>query len=91
MSNFKRKITLEQAQKLLDHYLEHGAEATEPLCAELGVSPRYPASMASVYGKRRPKYRKGTKYKNQPPQKCLSQDWNDPRWQWAIERGPVIA
>ena len=84
------KVTPAQRQQLLEYYLKYGMKATEPLCKELGVSNRYPASVASVYGKRRPKYRAGTKYKDTPK---ADPAWNqhDPRWAWAIERGTVIA
>ncbi len=90
MSNFARKITKEQAAQLLEHYLAHGLKATAPLCIEIGVHPSYPSCIASAAGKRRPKYRAGSKYKSRPPAgKYLASDWNDHRWQWAISRGHI--
>lgn len=92
MSNFARKITIEQERQLLEHYLVHGLKATAPLCIEFGVNPTYASCIASASGRRRPRYRAGTKYKSRKPAgKFDPKDWNDHRWAWAIERGPVLA
>jgi hypothetical protein len=84
MSNFNRKVTAEQAKELLAHYVKHGKEASLVRCAELGVSPKYAASLAASLGIRIRKLKGGG-------QIAKSVDHNDPRWQWAIERGPVVA
>ncbi len=82
-----RKLTKEQEQQLLEHYLAHGAKATEAMCDEMGVSRRYPASVASIYGKSRLRSR-STKYKR-IPEKWRPNDSHDHRWAWAIARGAI--
>lgn len=71
-----RKLTHEQREQLVRVYLESGTSAAGPLAVSMGVSRKYPGIMAATSGRRR---------SGRPPG-----DWNDHRWQWAIERGPVV-
>lgn len=85
MSKHVRKVTPQQQAELVAHYLAHGREASEIKCVEMGVCPRYAASVAAAWGKYRPrKFRGGGDI-------AVAVDHKDPRWAWAIERGPVLA
>jgi len=78
------KLTPVQRQQLLKCYLEHGFQAARPLAESFGVRAKYLARLARNNGhtnnyqrKHRTAVRKATPH--------------DPRWQWAIARGPVVA
>lgn len=92
MSNPRRKISRELARELVEHYLIHGRKASAIKCMEAGVSAQYASSIAASLGMHRPRYRAGTKYKNQDKKIIpMTKDKNDHRWQWAIDRGSVVA
>lgn len=92
MSNPHRKISRELARELVEHYLIHGRKASAVKCVEAGVSPQYASSIAASLGLHRPRYRAGTKYKNQDRKIVpATKDKDDHRWAWAIERGSVTA
>ncbi len=81
-----RKVSKEIEDQLIAHYVLHGSKASAAVCIAAGVGPRYAASLASVYGKRCKKPRPS---KNKP--RPTARFTHDPKWQWAIARGPVIA
>jgi hypothetical protein len=75
------KLTQAQRRQLLTCYLEHGFHATRPLAESFGVRARYLAQLARNNGHVN-NYRRGDR--------AVVRTGNDPRWQWAIERGPVL-
>ena len=89
--NKRRKVSVETERKLVDIYLTQGKEASAAACVAHGVNPKYAVNMAAAFGKGRPRWRSGktggTTYKSAPP--TITRSENDPRWSWAIERGPV--
>jgi hypothetical protein len=78
------KLTAAQLEQLLSCYLEQGYDAAEPLAESLGVRAKYPARLARKNGHTNSYRRKG----RADVRKANS---GDPRWQRAIERGPVPA
>ncbi len=73
----------------LDHilkiYAEEGPAAARLLAPQYGINPKYVRNLASVHRvKAKLKHPPVSKYKRYP-------DAIDPRWKWAIERGPVFA
>jgi hypothetical protein len=89
--NFKRKISIELENELVQHYREHGFAASKIRCKEAGVSPKYAAGIASARGMARPLWRRGNRYKDSNVPLTSPIHHNDPRWKWAIKRGAVIA
>lgn len=93
--NRKGKITAEQREELLAHYVEHGSVASAEKCAALGLSPRYASSLAASMGYRRPIWRAGNRYKDNsvdmPNASSRTRSNKDHRWEWAKQRGEVIA
>jgi hypothetical protein len=77
------KLSATQRQQLLTRYLEHGFHATRPLAESFGVQAKYLAQLARSNGHVN-NYRRGD------PAVVRKPTENDPRWQWAIERGPVL-
>jgi hypothetical protein len=75
------KLTQAQRQQLLASYLEHGFHATRPLAESFGVRAKYLALLARNNGHLN-NYGRGDR--------AVVRTENDPRWQWAIERGPVL-
>jgi len=69
------KINREQRDALLRLYVKGGFKAIEETAAQLGVTPKYIANVASTEGLRREKAGRCT------------QTENDPRWEWARQRG----
>lgn len=87
-----RKITEGQRIEILKVYGERGHKAAAKLCREYGVSENYPCSLASAYGITTPRSRgEYRKYRDRKVNVPGLRDWKDPRWAWAIERGPVLA
>lgn len=89
--NRRRKISQETADELVRHYLEHGRQASEIKCVEAGVSPKYASSTAAAMGLGRPRYRAGNRYKDNKVSKRLPRSELDHRWQWARQRGVILA
>jgi hypothetical protein len=91
--NKHRKVSVEVERQLVELYLTQGKEAAMAACVAHGVNPRYAINAATSFGKGRPRWRGGksggTTYKSAPP--TITRSENDPRWAWAIERGPVLA
>lgn len=73
-----KNLTPEQIDKLIRSYLAVGTAGTKALCTEYGVSFKHPACLARIYA---------DKYGHKPG---TSKSRNDPRWEWAIERGSVV-
>jgi hypothetical protein len=78
------KLTPVQRQALLTCYLERGFYAAKPLAESFGVRAKYLSQLARKNGHTNNYQRKGRVI----IRKVTSAD---PRWQWAIERGPVLA
>ncbi|MDB5611087.1 MAG: hypothetical protein JWP25_7987 [Bradyrhizobium sp.] len=76
------KLTPAQRQALLACYLEHGFHAARPLAESFGVRAKYLAQLARHNG-----HTNNHQRKNRAVRKATHKD---PRWQWAIARGPVL-
>jgi len=74
----------------LQVYLHMGHDVSAALCLEYGVNPKYAASEASSMGLSRPIWRAGNRYKNNHVE-YSTRSLNDPRWELARARGPVVA
>lgn len=84
MSNPHRKVSAERSHELVQIYLHMGTVIAERECMESGLSRHYARNVAVQLGHRRPR-------KSGPRQNANYRiDHNDPRWQWAVERGPVV-
>ena len=78
-------LTKEAINDLLDTYAARGADAARALAPKYGIKPSYVKKLAVKHGVRtRPIGPRSRHYEHVPPAP-------DPRWQWAIERGAVIA
>jgi hypothetical protein len=71
------KITKEQREELVKLWLAGGQQAVAAKQREYGVADKYASNQASIMGIHR----------------CdmITRSDVDPRWVWAIERGPVLA
>jgi hypothetical protein len=78
------RLTPEQREELLALYLTDRA-ASRRMARALGVSRSYCAELANRRG-----LKSALPFKNRGAPK-YSEDANDPRWRWAIERGAVVA
>jgi hypothetical protein len=77
-------MTAAERDQLVITYLEVGSDAARAMAIDLGVSPRYVAKLLRQRGIDNTTKR-GAKM-GRP-----RDDKHDPRWQWAIQRGAVIA
>lgn len=75
------KVPPDKRNALVELYMKGGMKAVEPLCKEFGITAKYVANLASMMGKHR---RKDAPWR-------ATQTENDKRWEWAIQRGKVIA
>lgn len=73
----EQKVTREQRQMLIDLWKSGKLKELHKLQRKFGVEKKYAQKRAHGSGYRRPP--------NTTP------DYHDPRWQWAIDRGPVMA
>jgi hypothetical protein len=84
------KITEAQRQEILRTYMVNGTKAASVLCVSFGLHPRYYSGLASLCGVATKKAKPLT-----PQQRAKigrpTVNHNDPRWSWAIDRGPVVA
>jgi hypothetical protein len=78
------RMTAAERDQLVITYLETGSDAARAMAIDLGVSPRYVAKLLRQRGIDNTTKR-GAKM-GRP-----RDDKDDPRWQWAIQRGAVIA
>lgn len=87
------KTTEEQRLEILRVYKHGGVRAAESLCISLGLSRRYYSSLASARGVAVRKSRPLTPAEKEQMRamRPRGDDHLDPRWQWAISRGSVIA
>lgn len=69
------KISEAQREQLVRVFLSDGIRVAGPLAVSMGVARKYPAQLAATSGRRRTKRR--------------TTNDADPRWAWAIERGPI--
>ena len=84
-----RKITLEQEAELVELYMIAGLAGCAQRCKDLGVSPKYAASAAVAKGLRRPRWRKGNRYKDSDVDRSV-RTHADPRWAKARAIGVVV-
>lgn len=77
-------LTPDQIESLVQAYKGGGLAGSEGLCKQYGVNRKYPYILAAERGL---KYDYG--YTKAQSRQTKKQE--DVRWQWAIERGPVIA
>ena len=95
-SKHKRKITRDQQHQLIQIFLHSnevgGVEVAEQMCMDWGVSRNYArCRVLESYGTTHTKFRRKRGAGSGKKRKCgCVSDINDPRWAWAIERGPVI-
>jgi hypothetical protein len=89
-----QKTTPEQREEIIRVYQESPA-ASKELCLSLGLSARYGHQIASIAGKAHGKKLKRftvTEAEKARIRKIVHiDDSHDHRWQWAVERGPVVA
>jgi hypothetical protein len=88
----KKEVTETLRQEILRVYKAEGPTAAAAFCAEKGLSRGYYSALAC---------RRGVAVKKSKPltaaqkaamrQRSPVDDSHDKRWQWAIERGPVVA
>ncbi len=71
-------LTKEAVNDLLDTYAARGGDAARALAPKYGIKPSYVKKLAVKHGVRNRRIGR----KPRPV---------DPRWQWAIERGAVVA
>jgi hypothetical protein len=83
--NYGRKVSLRDAHELVQICLHMGKEAAAAECVSRGISPGYALKETYSRGHPLPKRARGG------GNIALSVDHADPRWAWAIERGPVVA
>jgi hypothetical protein len=91
MSNCRRKISIEMERELALHYIDAGPVESGKRCEAVGLNPQYGMHAAAAIGLRRPRYRKGTRYKDQDKPVCTYVKPNDPRWERARKIGMVVA
>lgn len=90
--NHNEKINEAKRLEILRVYQEQGPAAARKFCLSLGLCGGYYVSLAYSRGVSRPKSKPLTaKQKADMRAVIPADDWNDPRWQWAIDRGGVIA
>ena len=80
MKQPKRKVSPVQRHQLIQIFLHMGEKDAQAACVEAGVGKNYAEQQARetfAYQKKRFAGRRV--------------DHSDPRWKWAIERGPVGA
>jgi hypothetical protein len=85
MKPFRRKVTAETRDQLVQIFLHMGKDVAAEECIAHGLHRNYAEAEVSFRGLR-PKHQdagSGTGGGRV--------DHDDPRWAWAIERGPVIA
>lgn len=75
-------LTKEAINDLLDTYANRGGDAARALAPKYGIKPIYVKKLAQVHGVKAP---------SRKPRKRRPRRQNDPRWQWAVERGAVLA
>ena len=78
----KRILTIEQRTHILETYRTGGRIATRPLCRRYGVSENYVfKQLVKKHGVK--VINPQNKVRPKPPK------WDDPRWQRAIDIGPI--
>jgi transposase-like protein len=93
-------IPPERHAELLHLYLTQGYAAASPLAIQYGVTPKAMSKWARKVGHVGKRGREPSVWKSDAPRK--RKPWRapfkarairppDPRWQWAIERGAVVA
>lgn len=88
----REKINEAQRQEILLVYKAEGSDAAMALCKSLNLSPRYYSALASARGVANRKSRPLTAEEKAIMRSIVPMDDStDPRWQWAVERGPVLA
>lgn len=85
------KVTEVQRQEVLRVYREEGTKAAEALCISLGLNGRYFSQLASARGVARKKSKPLTPEQKAQMKAVATRFTSDHRWQWAKERGAVIA
>ena len=87
------KVSPFLVKRLIAAHLQGGLAVSRPMCRKLGLDDRYAQRKAYEIGRyfKRRGFKQKT-YKDLPTFNTLHtyDDWDDPRWQWAIDRGPVI-
>ena len=91
MRNGQRKVSIEMERELALHYIDAGQVENGKRCEALGLNPQYGMHAAAAIGLRRPRYRKGTRYKDQDKLVRSYVKPNDPRWERARKIGAVVA
>lgn len=92
MSFVSEKINEAQRLRILAVYKAEGVKAATALCLSLGLSPRYYSKLASERGMAERKCKPLTPEQKTKMRRVIPiDDSYDHRWQWAVERGPVVA
>lgn len=82
-----RKITPAQRHELVQVFLNLGRDVAGDLCVEYGVARGYADKMVRESGKLNPHREKPRGGGNI----AFGVNHSDPRWAWAVARGPVVA
>lgn len=77
-----RKLTNEQRQEIIDAYLSRGYLAAHRAGAKYSVGPNYVKNL---------RFRRGLPKAQRKTLPETPKQPEDHRWQWAIERGAIIA
>jgi hypothetical protein len=75
-------LSKEAVNHLLDTYATKGGGAARALAPKYGIKPIYVKKLACKHGVKAPARK---------PRKRKLRGAKDPRWQWAVERGGVVA
>lgn len=80
-----RKVTPNQRQQLIQVFLHMGHAESQSLCVEYGVHKDYAINQARALALVPKKRFSGG------GDIAVGVNHKDPRWSWAVERGPVLA
>jgi hypothetical protein len=86
----ERKVTPAQERELALHYVEAGPNESGDRCAKMGLSRGYGLRAAAALGLKRPRWRKGTRYRDAKRDHSVN-TFNDRRWERAKKIGTVVA
>ena len=81
----RRKVSVNHRHQLLQIFLHMGRDEAEEWCLQANLHRSYAINYARALGLAEKVVPRGG------GDIASSVDHSDPRWRWAIERGPVIA
>lgn len=88
----KRDVTEAMRLDVLRVYKDKGPAAAAAYCAEIGLGRSYYSALAYRRGLTRKKSKPLTPEQKAEMRRIIPvDDSHDKRWQWAVDRGPVVA